>query len=139
MLLSRTPGRKVTISPRPSRVSQLRVLTTTLKVATSSKLLVMRAPTISLTMILEVALAEAEGRAVDVTHLTTVLRRSQAATSRSLACHVEVGCLETYQDERDARRTYVRLTATGHAFVQEVLDAMRDVVILEREKQAQEV
>jgi DNA-binding MarR family transcriptional regulator len=128
---------KVTISARPSRASQLRVLVAVARAAMNSKALPLpeggrRLP---LSTLLVIALAEEEHRPVNIDYLRRELRLTQASTSRQVAAQVEAGALQ-YHEGEDTRKTFVRLTKRGHLFIDEVLDAMRKQVITEREKQA---
>lgn len=126
---------KVTISPRPSRASQLRVLTRTVgeafKITTFNAL---RHPL--WLMMLHIALREQEGIETCVTDLLPVIGRSQAAVSRSVSAAVEENLISTYVSPLDGRKTCVKLTKLGQQFIDKVLDAMADAVMKERVRQS---
>ncbi len=131
---------KVTISARPSRVSQLRVLQATLRAARLSKTLDVRpgGNRMPLCLLVEIGLAQEEQRFVNIDSLRKALRLTQASTSRQVAAQVRAGAIEPYQINHDTRKTFVRLTRKGIAYLDEVLAAMREAVIAERERQAQD-
>lgn len=131
---------KVTISARPSRASQLRVLLAVAHAAMTSKAL--RIPEggrrLPLSVLVMAALAEEEHRSVNVDAVRKALHLTQASASRQIASHVLSGALERRSDKDDARKTILCLTKRGNAFIDEVLDAMRKAVIREREQQAKD-
>jgi len=132
------PDRRVTISTSPSRASQLRVLTATVRAAICASPSYVRTSRKPLALLLEVALADAEGRPINVTDLQQTLMKSQASTSRAIEAHVKAGVLESYTLPEDERKTNLRLTARGRAYINHVLDAMRRQVIIERTRQERE-
>lgn len=129
---------QVTISSRPSRASQLRVLSAIGLAAVNSKAI--RIPEggrrYPLTLLIMVALCEEEGRPLNVDGLRTALRLTQASASRQVAALVHAGAIETKTDPSDARKTIICLTECGNQFIDEVLAAMATQVIAERERQA---
>lgn len=76
-----------------------------------------------LTPLLRLALAEASRETMSVGELQRACKLTQAATSRLVAAHIKAGTMEIVQSE-DARKTDLRLSKSGRAFIDEVLSLM---------------
>jgi DNA-binding MarR family transcriptional regulator len=127
---------KLTISARPSRASQLRVLRQTLSAALHIQMnFSVRHP---VWILVNIALADLEGEEICVSDLQEALAISQAASSRLAATAVKHRLIEAYHSPTDRRKSCVRLTRKGRAYVDEVLNAMRLAVEQERRRQAAE-
>jgi DNA-binding MarR family transcriptional regulator len=115
----------------------LRTIAATMSAALSSRHVKVRSPSSRpLMLLIHVALKEAAGGApeVSIKDLRRDLKISQASTSRTVAAHLRSGALECVQTD-DSRKTCVRLTRSGNAFIDEVLGAMQRAAIAEAPRQ----